>query len=212
MTKDSKLDAWMPLYVGDWDGDTAHLDCEQDGAYGRLVRHYWRNGPLPDDDAQLARVVRMNLPRWKKIRGVIQAFFIIVNGRWTHKRVDAELIKWAEKRRRFLERASAGGKAKAASTKKMSAKSSATSTPQAVLNECTSPSSIVERTPNSVLSHNGRESDDARPDGPSSPRLELVHDQEAEEARVLESLARAAERKAEVDAMLATLPGRRRIR
>jgi hypothetical protein len=61
VTKDDKPDAWMPLYIGDWDSGTRHLDCEQDGAYGRLVRHYWKNGPLPDDDAQLARIVGMPL-------------------------------------------------------------------------------------------------------------------------------------------------------
>lgn len=134
MTKDDKPDAWMPLYIGDWDSGTRHLDCEQDGAYGRLVRHYWKNGPLPDDDAQLARIVGMELRRWKKVRSAIQAFFIVADGIWRHKRVDEELVRWAEKRRKAIERASAGGRAKAA-------KSSATSTPQAVLKRCTSASS-----------------------------------------------------------------------
>lgn len=133
MTKDNKPDAWMPLYIGDWDSGTRHLDCEQDGAYGRLVRHYWKNGALPDDDAQLARVVGMPVARWRKVRGVLAGFFVISDGRWTHNRVEEELVKWGEKRRRAIERASAGGRAKAA-------KSSATSTPQALLKGCTSAS------------------------------------------------------------------------
>lgn len=134
MTKEAKPDAWMPLYIGDWDSGTRHLDCEQDGAYGRLVRHYWKNGPLPDDDAQLARVVGMPLRRWRQVRLVLSAFFVITDGRWNHNRVDAELVRWGEKRRRAIERASAGGRAKAA-------KSSATSTQQALLKGCTSASS-----------------------------------------------------------------------
>lgn len=134
MSKDDKPDAWMPLYIGDWDGDTGHLDCEQDGAYGRLIRWYWRNGPLPDDDLALSRVIRMPIARWRKVRPVIAAFFRISDGVWRHKRADEERERWADKRRRFIERASAGGKAKAA-------KSSATSTPKALLNGCTSSSS-----------------------------------------------------------------------
>lgn len=134
MTKDAKPDAWMPLYGADWDADTRHLDCEQDGAYGRLVRYYWRSGPLPNDDAQLARIVGMSLARWRKIRPVIAAFFQVSEDRWNHKRVDKELVIWGEKRRRAIERASAGGRAKAA-------KSTATSTQQALLTGCTSASS-----------------------------------------------------------------------
>ena len=135
MSKDSKPDAWMPLYIGDWDSGTRHLDCEQDGAYGRLVRHYWKNGPLPDDDAQLSRIVGMPLPRWRKLRPILAAFFTVSDSIWRHKRVDEELIRWAEKRQRAIDRASAGGRAKAA-------KSSATSTPQALLKGCTSASAV----------------------------------------------------------------------
>lgn len=133
MTKDDKPDAWMPLYIGDWDSGTRHLDCEQDGAYGRLVRHYWKNGALPDDDVMLHRIVGMPLARWRKIRPVLAGFFVIADGRWVHNRVEEELAKWGEKRRRFIERASAGGRAKAA-------KSSATSTTKALLKGCTSAS------------------------------------------------------------------------
>lgn len=134
MSKDAKPDAWMPLYIGDWEGDTGHLDCEQDGAYMRLVRWYWRNGPPKDDDATLARIIRMDLKRWRKVRATLAEFFTVADGVWRHKRVDEELIRWAEKRARAIERASAGGRAKAA-------KSTATSTPQALLKGCTSASS-----------------------------------------------------------------------
>jgi uncharacterized protein YdaU (DUF1376 family) len=132
--REDKPDAWMPLYVGDWDSDTRHLDCEQDGAYGRLVRHYWRNGPLPDDDAMLARIVGMELKRWRKVRTVLAPFFVIEGGQWRHHRVEAELAKWTQRRAKAIERARAGGRAKAA-------KSSASSTRQALLSGCTSSSS-----------------------------------------------------------------------
>lgn len=170
MTVDAKPDNWMPLYTGDWDADTAHLDCEQDGAYGRLVRWYWRNSrPPPDDDAQLARIVRMDLKRWRRLRPVIALFFQVGNGVWRHKRVDAEWERWTEKRRRAIERAAAGGRGKAA-------KSTATSTPKAllegVLPGCTPPP------PQEVDAHRGqstllgRERPEARPDGASGLRAE----------------------------------------
>ena len=165
--KEAKPDAWMPLYVGDWDGDTGHLDCEQDGAYGRLIRWYWRKGPLPDDDAALARIIRMDLKRWRKIRPVIAAFFVVADGQWRQKRVDLELVRWSEKKAAYSARASAGGKAKAA---KSSASSTAKSTRKAVLKTCSSSSSTEVDAPSGQSTLCGRESADAGAVGASPPR------------------------------------------
>lgn len=148
-----KPDAWMPLYIGDWESGTRHLDCEQDGAYGRLVRHYWKNGPLPDDDAMLARIVGMGTAHWRRVRPVLIGFFVIRDGRWFQKRVDEELIKWGKRREKAIE------KAKTAAEKrwKKDAPSNATSNQQAMLEECPSSSSTVERASKKALSHSGRE-------------------------------------------------------
>jgi uncharacterized protein YdaU (DUF1376 family) len=169
---DEKPDAWMPLFGADWDADTRHLDCEQDGAYGRLVRYYWRAGPLPDDDAQLARIVGMPLARWRRLRPVIAAFFSMRDGQWRHKRIDREWAKAVEKRRRYIERAAAGGRAKAA-------KSTASSTSKAVLGGCSSPSprKVDAHRGQSTLS--GRESADERADGSSASRTGKVVDLDA---------------------------------
>lgn len=80
--------AWMPLYVGDYLGDTGHLSTTQHGAYLLLMMHYWRKGELPDDDKQLASITKLPLRIWMDSRETLQAFFY--DG-WCHKRIDTEL-------------------------------------------------------------------------------------------------------------------------
>lgn len=148
MTTDSKPDVWFPLVVGDYLKDTSRLTTEQHGAYLLLLMDYWTKGPPLDDDGDLAAITKLDARTWKKQRPKLAAFFRIADGVWRHKRVDEELVRWAEKKARFAERAAAGGRAKAA-------KSSASSTPQAVLGGvltgCTSSASGEVRGPNSPL-------------------------------------------------------------
>ena len=81
---------WMPLYVGDYLGDTGHLTTAQHGAYLLLMMHYWRKGELPDDDRQLCKIAKLPLKTWCEYRATLQDFFY--EG-WKHKRIDAELAK-----------------------------------------------------------------------------------------------------------------------
>ncbi len=89
---------WMPLYVGDYLGDTGHLTTAQHGAYLLLMMHYWRKGELPDDDRQLAKITKLPLKTWCCYRTVLKDFF---HSGWKHKRIDAELermMRVSEKR------------------------------------------------------------------------------------------------------------------
>jgi uncharacterized protein YdaU (DUF1376 family) len=81
---------WMPLYVGDYLGDTGHLTTMQHGAYLLLMMHYWRKGELPDDDKQLSKITKLPLKTWCEYRPTLQDFF---HEGWKHKRIDAELAK-----------------------------------------------------------------------------------------------------------------------
>jgi uncharacterized protein YdaU (DUF1376 family) len=81
---------WMPLYVGDYLGDTGHLTTAQHGAYLLLMMHYWRKGELPDDDRQLCKIAKLPLKTWCEYRATLQDFFY--EG-WKHKRIDAELAR-----------------------------------------------------------------------------------------------------------------------
>jgi uncharacterized protein YdaU (DUF1376 family) len=95
---------WMPLYVGDYLGDTGHLTTAQHGAYLLLMMHYWRKGELPDDDGQLSKITKLPLKTWCDYREVLQGFF---HDGWKHKRIDAELMRMM---RISEKRASAGQK------------------------------------------------------------------------------------------------------
>lgn len=83
----------MPFYTDAYLADTHHLSTEAHGAYLLLLLHIWRcNGVAPpDDDAQLARITRLPLRRWKStMRPLLQGFFTLDDGRWMQKRLDRE--------------------------------------------------------------------------------------------------------------------------
>ena len=82
----------MPLYVGDYLADTAHLRAVEHGAYLLLIMHYWRTQGLPSDDAALARIARVTNAEWKKIKPVIKTLF---SDGWKHKRIEFEMTQAA---------------------------------------------------------------------------------------------------------------------
>lgn len=103
---------WFPLYVSKWNSKTTHLTCEQDGAYGRLVRFYWQNGAPPDNDETLARIIGEPIAKWRKLRPVLAPFFVIANGLWRHETVEEELAVTKQKIQEWSERGAAAAKAR----------------------------------------------------------------------------------------------------
>ena len=129
-----RTDTWMPIYWGDYLKDTGHLGAVEHGTYLLLLGHYWVTGePLPDDDYQLKNISKNTAHIWKKIRPIIEKFFIVKDGVWRHKRVDEELAKAVENREKRSEKATKAAEARWN-------KPDATSTPQAKPQECPSPS------------------------------------------------------------------------
>jgi uncharacterized protein YdaU (DUF1376 family) len=106
---------FMPLYTDALLGDTMHLDAEEFGVYCLILFTMWRNGgSLPDDDARLAKVARVNPAKWRKIGPVIRGFLTADGtGKLTQKRLAAELSQRLEQRAAAAERGAQGGRAKA---------------------------------------------------------------------------------------------------
>ena len=140
-----KPDTWMPLFVGDYLGDTTRLTTEQHGAYLLLLMDYWRNGAPPNDDAVLSQITRLELETWKKHRRALERFFRVEGEEWFHKRVEQEIASAKERQ----EKASGKGK-RAADARWSRARSNeqcdeqcnehAQSTPQAQPEQCPPPS------------------------------------------------------------------------
>ena len=50
-------DSFMAIFWGDYARETGHLNNAEHGAYLMLIKHYWcTGGPLPDNNAELARL------------------------------------------------------------------------------------------------------------------------------------------------------------
>lgn len=111
----------MPMFWGDYFGDTRHLTCLEHGAYLQLLGQYWLDGHgLPDDDKRLSRLVGMSLKEWLTIRDTIAEFFAISGGVWLHNRVERELalVRRRVEQAREAGRASAAARSSGRSTKK----------------------------------------------------------------------------------------------
>jgi uncharacterized protein YdaU (DUF1376 family) len=133
-----KADIWMPLYVADYLADTNRLTTVHHGAYLLLLMDYWRNGALPNDDAILAQITKMSPDAWSIARALLEQFFSIDETHWTHKRVEEELKKAGANKTKAHARAVKAAEARW--SKEKDAPSNATSTPQAMLEQCPSPS------------------------------------------------------------------------
>jgi uncharacterized protein YdaU (DUF1376 family) len=84
----------MPLYVADYQADTAHLTTTEHGAYLLLIMFYWTKGGLPESEEAIRRVTRMTARQWSQSRDVLRSLF---GDEWRHKRIDEELAKAVEK-------------------------------------------------------------------------------------------------------------------
>ena len=89
------MNSWYPRYCGDYIRDTGHLSMMQDGAYNRLLDHYYATGkPLPAIAEQLQRICRAVAPvEQEALQAVIQEFFHLEGNVYRNHRADKEIAK-----------------------------------------------------------------------------------------------------------------------
>lgn len=108
----AKIDAWMPIYIGDLLKDTQDLSVSEFGAYHFLMYHYWcKKGDVPKNMATLRRVCKCS----SKVLKRVLEFFEEQDGKILHKRLDAEHQK-AERQYNQKSEAGSASAAKRAST------------------------------------------------------------------------------------------------
>lgn len=87
-----KVDQWMPLFIDQYLGDTAHLNTEKHGAYLLLLMACWKGGGyIKKDMGSLAAITRMTPQRWRVNQDVLLAFFQDDGSYLCQKRLSKEL-------------------------------------------------------------------------------------------------------------------------
>lgn len=85
--------AYFPLYVNDFEGDTAHLSIEEDGAYNRLLRLCWRTPgcSIPAEEKWIRRQMRVDQDTYDRVVApIISEFFRNARGRLYSPRLSEE--------------------------------------------------------------------------------------------------------------------------
>ncbi len=84
---------YIPLYVTDYEADTAHLTIEEDGAYLRLLRLCWRTPgcSVPDEPKWIMRKMRISADDYYRVvEPIIDEFFMRGMERVFNARLQAE--------------------------------------------------------------------------------------------------------------------------
>lgn len=84
---------YIQLHIGDFIGGVLHMDATEVGAYTMLLVAHYQAGEegLPDDDRKLARIAKVSLKQWGRVKDTVMAKFELKDSFWRHSRVVDEL-------------------------------------------------------------------------------------------------------------------------
>jgi len=90
--------------------DTANLTLEEQGAYRLLMDHMWiKGGSIRNDDKEVARLLRISVKRWQKIKLKLADYLVIELGIITQKRILKDYKKACETSKKNAENGKVGG-------------------------------------------------------------------------------------------------------
>ncbi len=103
----------MPVFPDAYLADTTHLSTEEHGAYLLLLMAMWRRGgSVPNDDADLARIVGLDRSRWRKTKKRLLPLLIVEGSFLSQKRLQKEWQYAKEKRDKNAANGRTGGRPK----------------------------------------------------------------------------------------------------
>lgn len=93
-------DSYYPWFQGDYMRDTSDLSLAEDGAYRRLLDHYYSEEHLLADKSRLYRICRVSSPEENAaVNFVVERYFTVEGDRLVNPRAEKELAK----RRKFID-------------------------------------------------------------------------------------------------------------
>lgn len=103
----------MPMYWDAYLADTTHLTTEEHGAYLLLLGAMWRrNGTVPDDDRDNARIIGLTKGKWLKIKQRLSDFLIYENDTISQKKLQKTWKKTQETIEKNRQNGAKGGRPK----------------------------------------------------------------------------------------------------
>ena len=105
---------WFPFYMGEFLCETQGFTDSEYVAHHRLIIWYASNlRPLPNNDAELARITGRTPNQWKKIRTRVLSLYSFSGGGWVLPRLKTQVETALEKRIKCREAGRKGGRASA---------------------------------------------------------------------------------------------------
>lgn len=108
----------MPMYWDAYLADTTHLTCEENGAYLLLLAAMWRrDGSIPNDDKDNARITRLTIGKWRKAKARLGDLLIIDENSITQKNLQKIWKNTQEKIAKNVQNGAKGGRPKSKENK-----------------------------------------------------------------------------------------------
>lgn len=104
---------WYEYRARQFEADTAHLSCEEVGAYQRLLNFHFLNGSIPGDLNRIKNILRESKQKTRKLWATLEPFFYSENGCFYQKRMVETIAKATEISTKRREAGRKGGLANA---------------------------------------------------------------------------------------------------